>query len=125
MQTLEDGTREWPGAIIAISGAGGLSFRPAAFAFDTPDGMAWVEPAYADPAGAGSQAFHRRQGERQAWNRWAGEGWAIEVLPYTPGLDEDLVGDALAWFADWLKAERRTMADERERVRQLLAGELA
>ena len=124
MRTLEEGTREWPGAIIAITDAAGLHFRPAAFAFDAPGGFAWVEPAYADPAGSGSQAFHRRQGERRAWNRWAGEGWTIEVLPYTPGLDEDLVGDALAWFADWLKAERRTMAAERERVLVLLADSL-
>lgn len=47
------------------------------------------------------------------------------MLPYTPGLDEDLVGDALAWFAQWLQAERRTMADERLRVLQLLGDELA
>jgi hypothetical protein len=84
--------------------------------FDTPDGFAWVEPSYADPAGASSPGFHRRT----AADLESGE---VQVLLYRAG-DRDLVGDALDWFARWLEAEGRTWAEERERVRALVGNEL-
>lgn len=125
MQSLEDGTRDWPGAVIVITDAGGSLFRPAAFVFDVPGGLAWVEPSYADPAGASSSALHVRRGDRDAWNAFRGDDWRLGVLPYEPAEDQDLVGDALEWFGDWLRAEGRTWAEERERVRALIADEIA
>lgn len=124
MQSVEDLTRDWPGAVIVIDHAGRM-FRPAAFVFNVPGGFAWVEPAYADPYGASSPAFHKRKGRRTAPGRFVGDGWTIEVLPYEPADDRDLVGDALDWFSRWLSSEGRTMAQERERVRELVADELA
>lgn len=124
MQSVEDLTRDWPGAVIAINDSGGQLFRPAAFVFDVPGGFAWVEPAYADPYGASSPAFHRRQGQRTAPGRYVGDGWTIEVLPYDPAADQGGAGGALDWFAGWLRAESRTLAQERVRVRALVADEL-
>ena len=126
MQSLEDGTREWPGATIAITEGDDTMFRPAAFVFDVPGGVAWVEPAYADPAGAASPAFHVWLGSRADWNQFTRpDDRLLQVLPYDPAEDRDLVGDALDWFAGWLKAEGRSWAQERERVRALVADELA
>ena len=125
MQSLEDGTRDWPGALIAIEEDGQISFRPAAFVFDVPGGLAWVEPSYADPMGAASPAFHVWRGTRREWNLFARPGnRQMQVLAYDPDDNRDLVGDALDWFADWLKAEGRSWAQERERVRALVADEL-
>jgi hypothetical protein len=126
VRSLEDLTGDWLGAVVIYrqAGANDLVF-PAAFLFDAPDGVAWVEPSYADPIGAASPAFHRRQGQRTAPGRFVGNGWTIDLLPYDPAEDRDLIGDALDWFAGWLKAEGRTWAQERERVRALVADELA
>lgn len=122
MRTLEDLTASWRGALILITDASGSAWRPAAFVFDTEGGFAWVEPSYADPAGAGSPALHVRDWPRIGERTFEQGGMRIEILPYTPGLDTDLVGDALEWFADWLQAEGRTWAAERERVRAMLAS---
>lgn len=125
MRTLEDLSRDWVGAVMIYgrAGADALVF-PAAFVFDTPDGLAWVEPSYADPMGAASPAFHRRAGSLSAPGKLQGVDFEIQVLPYAPDEDRDLVGDALDWFADWLKTEGRTWAEERERVRALVADQL-
>lgn len=125
MQSLEDGTRDWRGAVIVITQEGRTLFAPAAFVFDVPGGLAWVEPSYADPYGSASPAFHRRAGTFTAWNAIEAPGLKVGVLPYEPGEDQDLVGDALEWFAGWLKAEARTWAMERERVRGMLGDALA
>ncbi len=126
MQSLEDGTRDWKGAVIAIGERGEFMFRPAAFVFDVPGGVAWIEPAYADPAGAGSTAFHVWLGARSEWNQFTRQDdRLLQVLPYDPAEDRDLVGEALEWFAGWLKAEGRSWAQERERVRALVVEELA
>lgn len=124
MPNLEQGTAEWAGAIIVISEGGEQYFRPAAFVFDVPGGLAWVEPSYADPAGAASPAFHRRAGTFTAPNILRAGAMQIEVLQYLE-VDADLVGDSLDWFAGWLKTEVRTLAQERERVRELLGDSLA
>jgi len=99
-------------------------WRPAAFVYDVPGGIAWVEPSYADPYGAASPALHVRRGERTAATRFEGPGFKVEVIAYTPGLDADLVGDALEWYAGWLTAEGRTWHDERERVRAMIEADL-
>lgn len=114
------------GAIVIVTDAGGQStIRPAAFAFPLPDGIAWIEPSYADPAGASSNAYHERRGEVAGDGASvAGDGWRCEVLPYEDD-DVDLVGDALQWFAAWIKSSGTTWEAERERVRELVADWLA
>jgi hypothetical protein len=124
VQSLEEGTRDWPGATIAITEGDDTMFRPAAFVFDVPGGVAWVEPNYADPAGASSPGFHVWRGDRKEWSVFTRpNGSRLSVLRYDQD-HRDLIGDALDWFADWLKAEGRTWAEERERVRALVADEL-
>lgn len=105
--------------IISMSGEARPMTRPAAFVFETAGGIAWIEPSYADPAGAASPALHVRTGRREG-DALIGSGWRIDVLPYEAG-DQDLVGDALDWFADWLRAEGRTWQQERDRVRAMIA----
>ncbi len=124
MQSLEAGTRDWPGAVIAITSPGGATmFRPAAFVFDAPGGLAWVEPSYADPWGAATPALHVFQATREAWNAFVlADGRRLGVLPYAD--DADLVGDGLEWFRDWLRAEGRTWQQERARVLALIEGAL-
>lgn len=125
MQSLEDGTRDWPGATIAITQDGDTMFRPAAFVFDVPGGVAWVEPSYADAAGAASPGFHVWRGDRKDWGIFTRpDGSRLSVLQYEQD-HRDLIGDPLEWFAAWLKAEGRTWSQERERVRALVADELA
>ncbi len=116
-------TRDWPGAVIAITQGGETLFRLAAFVFDMPGGLAWVEPSYADPAGAASPAFHARKGAWRAPGVLAADEWELQVLQFVP-IDADMLGDGLLWFADWLKTEGRTWAEERERVRALVADQL-
>jgi hypothetical protein len=124
VQSLEDLTRDWQGAEIVIDD-GSPMFRPAAFVFEVPGGVARVEPSYADAAGASSPSFHRRQGRRTTFGRFVGDGWTIEVLPIDPADDRGHVGGALASFAAWLRAAGRNWTEERKRVRELLADELA
>lgn len=124
MQSVEEGTSEWRGAVMAITDENGTMFRPAAFVFDVPGGLAWIEPSYADPYGAARPPFHRRAGAFTAWNLIATSGGGrIEALPYME--DADLVGGALDWFAGWLQAEGRTWAQERKRVRAMLGDQLS
>ena len=125
LRNLETGTADWQGAVIAINDENGSTFRPAAFVFDTAaGGIAWIEPSYADPAGAASQAFHRRDGERVAWNKVKANGATVIVLAYEPEIDTDM-GEALEWFRRHLDEMRTTWQDERERVRQAIASDLA
>lgn len=124
MQSLEDLTRGWPGAVIAINEGEETTFRLAAFVFEVRDGIAWVEPSYADPAGAGTHALHIRRGTWRALGVLAADRWELQVLPFVP-VDADMLGDGLVWFAGWLKAQGRTWAEERERVRAMLADSLA
>lgn len=112
------------GAVIIITMQGDDTpvIRPGAFVFKTAEGMAWVEPSYADPSGAASPALHMRAGQ---WDGHIlnGKGWRVEVLPYEAA-DVDLVGDSLEWFAGHLKAEGLTWAQERARVQAMIAGEM-
>mgnify|MGYP000876579174 CR=1 FL=1 len=125
MQSLEDGTLGWHGALIAIDDGGDILFRPAAFVFDVPGGLAWIEPSYADPMGAASPALHVWRGTRKDWNLFTRPGnRRVQVLAYDPQDNRDLIGDALDWFAVRLKAEGRSWAEERERVRALVGSEL-
>lgn len=121
---FENLSAEWRGAVVAIDQGGVVSLRPAAFVFDVPGGMAWVEPSYADPAGATSPAFHSFKGQIEGNTLRTPDGMLIEVLPYETG-DAVVIGDGLEWFASWLAAERRTWEQERGRVRELLGDSLA
>jgi len=113
------------GAVIIITMQGDDSpvIRPAAFVFKSAGGVAWVEPSYADPAGAASPALHTRTGEWDG-NILAGKDWRLEVLPYEAA-DVDLVGDSLEWFYGHLKAEGLTWSEERARVQALIADAAA
>ncbi|MBP6225334.1 MAG: hypothetical protein KA439_09745 [Rhizobacter sp.] len=106
--------------ILRPKGAGKTTICPAAFVFETPTGIAWVEPSYADPYGSSSPAYHARDGVpagiTEAGFVMPGEN-ALAVVPYDRA-EFDLVGDALDWFANWLKSEGRTWQEERERVRE-------
>lgn len=114
----------WRGAVVAIDQGGIVSLRPAAFVFDVPGGVAWVEPSYADPAGAASPAFHAFKGTVGGNTVTAPGGMLIEVLPYESA-DAGVIGDGLEWFASWLAAEGRTWEQERARVREMLGEALA
>lgn len=92
---------DWQGAVILLDDG---SARPAAFVWANPGGgVTWVEPSYADPAGAASPALHTRES-------------GAEALPYEAKTDRVLVGDALEWFRGWLEAEGKTWAEERDRL---------
>lgn len=115
-------------AIVTVAG----QRRPAAFLFATPDGMAWVEPSYAfDQQGGAPPAFHRVAGSVAVQGRVitvtdAGAG-QVEFAPADAAHDdaEGSCRAALADWNDWLVEEGRTLEDERARLLELLAEDLA
>lgn len=117
-------------AAIAVIHAGTATLRPALFVFTTPDGFAWVEPGYLELVPS-RESFHRVRGPLEltasGFSNESEDGRAYIVA----GIDtlEDGIGDELAAVCDWAKAEIEaaggTMDGERERMRQLLAAELA
>lgn len=130
MQNLEQTAAQWAdGALVFVqSGIDEVVVRPAAFVFATPTGALWIEPSYADPAGAAGLALHEREGlvtpSGRGFEIRTAAGDLVTLLPYEAD-DRGLVGDALEWFARWLQGEGRSWADERERVRGLLLGDQA
>lgn len=119
---------DWRGAVAIIDAGGAFGARPVAFVFlQGGDSLAWVEPAYADPAGSAAPATHGARvigpDESGRGIRCAGDGWTATLLPYDAADHRDLVGDAMEWFAAWLKAEGRTWAQERARVAGIMALE--
>lgn len=132
MQNLDQAAAQWTaGALVFVQAGDDVAIvRPAAFVFGTPGGLLWIEPAYADTAGAAGLALHEREGQIQAvgagFELRTAAGELVTVLPYDPEAgDADLVDGALEWFAGWLQGEGRSWADERERVRGLLLGDQA
>ena len=127
MQTLDQIAANWPGAVVVIKNDddGTNDFRPAAFLFETPTGIAWVEPSYADPWGSPSPSYHAVDGKpsgiTDAGFVLMSTGRSLAVVPYDRA-EFDYVGDSLDWFADWLKTEGRTWQEERERVRERVRG---
>lgn len=125
MQGLESATAAWRGAVAIVSHPDGDMLRPVVFLFDTPTGFAWVEPAYADPAGTASPALHWRDGELvRVGDDWLRPGLAFSAFDAAdPGNDPDIAAE-LAWFAGYLAAHGRTWEQERERVRSAIGGDV-
>lgn len=128
MRSPEDIAASWTaGAVVVVearqaTGRPPALARPAAFVFPTAQGLAWVEPQYADPAGAGTNALHTRAGTVQVVGTLLvldAEGERITALPYDPEEDRDLVGQAMEWWAGWLADTGEEFATERARVRDL------
>jgi hypothetical protein len=124
---LDEVAQTWrSGAVIFINnpdGSGRAMIRPAALVFVDVDGLTWVEPSYADPAGAASPAAHERKGKLRriaAGIVLENAEERIDVVPYDPAEDAALVGDALDWWGGYLAAFGRSFEEERERVRARL-----
>lgn len=118
----------WRGAIVSIDFHDGIPmFRPAAHVFGTPSGFAWVEPSYADPYGAASPAFHKREGvlvpSDPAFTMACTDGLDIVLTQFDPRAHAGH-GDPLIWFTRWIESEGRTWLEERERVRERIRREL-
>lgn len=128
MQTLEQSITSWTaGALVFVQTLADddAQVRPAAFVFARPGGLLWVEPGYADPAGAAGNALHDRDGEAVATGLGfvltTAAGERITLLPYDPAAgDGDMVGGALEWFAEYLARAGVPWAIERARVSALL-----
>lgn len=116
-------------AAIAVIQTGEATMRPALFVFVTPDGFAWVEPAYLEPTPS-REAFHRVRGTLTM----SSTGFSVEGVDgrsYVAGAIADLeegVGtdlrDVLTWAAREIESQGHTLDEERERVRLLLGDEL-
>lgn len=107
--------------------------RPAAFVFGTPDGFAFVEPAYLDPDDSGRR-FHRVHARvlevelgGETVLAFDGEEWLGRIERYTASeAQREKVGDGLTRFAAYLQERKdRTVEEERERLRKHLAEDLA
>ncbi len=117
-------------AAIAVILAGEAIMRPGLFVFTTPDGFAWVEPAYLEPAPS-REAFHRVRARltlsASGFTAEGEDGRTYVVAPLDAledGAGADL-REVCAWAVREIEAQGRTVDDERERVRQLLGDELA
>lgn len=129
MRNLDQSAASWAaGAMVFVQqGEGDAVVRPAAFVYATPGGLAWVEPAYADPMGTARPALHERDGalvaEGLGFVLTTAAGERITVLPYDPDAgDGDMVGGSLEWFAEHLAEIGQAWESEREMVRELIAG---
>lgn len=95
--TPEELVLSWrDGALVFIGERSSPLVRPAAFVFVDPGGLSWVEPSYADPFGAASSSFHRRDGRvvlvGDGIELHGGEE-PVEVLPFVSGIRQ--AGDRL------------------------------
>lgn len=115
-------------AIVIPTGNGP---RPAALVYPTPDGAAWVEPAYLFPEPSPMPAFHRVYGEvedqGEGFTVTGTDGQVTRFLPATRAHDDD-DGSCMAALADWsdeLVAQGRTEEEEHAGVAAELDAELA
>ena len=126
MQDHEAIARRWDtGALVFIysRGSNEAFVRPAAFVYPGEGALSWVEPAYADPFGSSGNALHTREGELISAPGGGikvvqDSGEHIVVRPYED--DASLVGDALDWFARYLRSSGKTFEEEREAVRAMI-----
>lgn len=117
-------------AIVTVTQADTLNVRPALFVFSTPDGFAWVEPAYLEP-GAPRQAFIRVAGSltlhATGFTLAGADGRQYAVVPLDAlqaGEWDDCKG-VIAWATAELAAQGVTLDQERERLRVELGDQLA
>lgn len=117
-------------AAIAVILAGEVTTRPALFVYTTPDGFAWVEPAYLEPVPS-REAFHRVRARLTmlpgGFSAEGEDGRGYVVAPLDSledGAGADLVA-VCAWAEEEIRRAGRTLDEERDRVRLLLGDELA
>jgi hypothetical protein len=116
-------------AVIIIDSDGYAAMRPALFVYPTPDGFAWVEPAYREPVQS-RPAFYRVAGVMAmtagsfSCQAPDGRSYFVSALEDLDGPGEDLRA-ACAWAEADIRDAGDTMDGERERLRTLLADELA
>ena len=106
--------------------------RPAAFVYDVPGGFAWVKPAYLDSYGASSHALHIIHGtiEPDPDAEAPGTRYRFENEDYSGTIEQDVgtngdVSAALEWHRTELSRQGRSYAEERDRVWQMIARDLA
>lgn len=103
--------------------------RSAAFVFVTPDGFAYVEPAYLDPYDC-AHRFHRVEAKLTVSDgrvvSFDGPEWSGRLEPYTGSAAQvEAIGDGLERFPAELKLRKgRSHDEERERLRWHLAEDL-
>ena len=117
-------------AAIAVIQAGEFTTRPGLFVFTTPDGFAWVEPAYLEPAPT-REAFHRVRARvtmtASGFTAEGEDGRSYLVAPLDTledGAGADL-REVCAWAVREIEAAGRTVDEERDRLRLQLGAELA
>lgn len=116
--------------VVIIWPNGTIMSRPGLFVFPTPDGFAWVEPAYLEPSPSRS-AFHRAYGTIKMTSdgfiveNEDGTTYSVEPLPAPEqGVASDCVA-ACAWGQAQIKEAGKTMDQERDALRKLLREDLA
>lgn len=109
---------DWTGAVAIITRGAEMTARPVAHVFLSDGALTWVEPSYAAPAGPATSAVHAATDAviTQTGIKCRRGEMAVDIVPYDPEDHRDLIGDALDWYGDWLKTERRPWKVERDRV---------
>lgn len=118
-------------AVVVVARPGGdTDLRPGLFVYPTADGFAWVEPGYLEPDPS-REAFYRATGTLQL----QANGFTLDaqdgkyyVVGALADLDEGTGADlkaACAWARQQIEAAGSTMDAERDRLRLLLADDLA
>lgn len=125
---IEERLAAWRGAVIMLDvGTPAAIVRPAAFVYEIPGGLAWLEPSYADPWGAASPAWHERLGkvaiDGLGVRLVTADGRTVSAVEYDRNDNGDMVGDSLEWFAGWLRSQGKTWAQERAARAQSGAAE--
>jgi hypothetical protein len=102
--------------------------RPAIMVWRTPDGFAWLEPSYYDPAPISAPAFHRITGtveEAHGGLYLRSAEWTMAAaLPAASNEDPELAA-AITFALDRIAAAGSTLESERATLSAELADALA
>lgn len=117
-------------AVVSIFQDGApFNARPGLFVFMTPDGFAWIEPAYLEDQ-APRQCFVRVAGtltaEPDGFTLAGADGrfYTVRPLASFPDGEHDDLKRVCAWATAELAAKGMTLDAEREGIRQHLGDQL-
>lgn len=102
--------------------------RPAIMVWRTPDGFAWLEPSYYDPAPIPAPAFHRITGpvdEAEGGLYLRSPEWTLAAALPADRADDPEISAAIGYALERIAAAGATLDTEHTRLTAELAADLA
>lgn len=112
-------------AVIAIVKADDATLKPALFVYETPDGFAWVDPAYLDGVACNELVHRVKCTIRKRDNSFTAEGcdgrtYFVSSIYNLSTIDLDKIRVSFDWALKLIDKTGRTIDQERESIRQML-----